>query len=83
MVRVKNRYLVVNFLYPDPAAKSKTQLPDLVQIHSPTPDAFHAGIMVRMIREEVEEMFGEYGMGMVSSGLKGGQHQTAISSTTR
>jgi ribonuclease P/MRP protein subunit POP5 len=71
MVRVKNRYLVVNFLYPEPAAKSKTQLPDLVQTHSPTPDAFHVGIMVRMIREEVEEMFGEYGMGMVSSGLKG------------
>jgi hypothetical protein len=72
MVRVKNRYLVVNFLYPEAVAKSKTQLPDLVQIHSPTPDAFHAGVMVRMIREEVEEMYGEYGMGMVSSGLKGG-----------
>jgi ribonuclease P/MRP protein subunit POP5 len=52
MVRVKFRYLVVNFLYPEPAAKSKTPLPDIVQIHSPTPD-------------------GDYGMGMVSPGLKG------------
>lgn len=80
MVRVKNRYLVVNFLYPEPAAKSKTQLPDLVQIHSPTPDAFHAGVMVRMVREGVEELFGEYGMGMISSGLKGRQSLTALSS---
>jgi ribonuclease P/MRP protein subunit POP5 len=71
MVRVKFRYLVVNFLYPEPLAKSKTQLPDLVQIHSPTPDAFHAGILMRMIRDEVAELYGDYGMGMVSAALKG------------
>ncbi|KAH8728717.1 Rpp14/Pop5 family-domain-containing protein [Phaeosphaeriaceae sp. PMI808] len=70
MVRIKYRYLVVNFLYPEPAAKSKTQLPDLVQIHSPTPDSFHAGILVRMIRDEIADLYGDYGMGMVSSGLK-------------
>jgi hypothetical protein len=71
MVRVKFRYLVVNLLYPEPPAKSKTSLPDLVQIHSPTPDAFHAGVLMRLIRDEVEELFGDYGMGMLSSGLKG------------
>jgi hypothetical protein len=71
MVRVKNRYLVVNFLYPEPTAKSKTQLPDLVQIHSPTPDALKQGVIVRMIRDGVEDLFGEYGSGMVASGLKG------------
>jgi ribonuclease P/MRP protein subunit POP5 len=71
MVRVKFRYLVVNFLYPEPAAKSKTQLPDIVQIHSPTPDAFHLGQLIKMIREEVTDLYGDYGMGMVSSGLKG------------
>ncbi|KAH7398472.1 Rpp14/Pop5 family-domain-containing protein [Pyrenochaeta sp. MPI-SDFR-AT-0127] len=70
MVRVKFRYLVVNFLYPEPTAKSKTPLPGLVQIHSPTPDAFHPGLLVRMIRNEVEELYGDYGMGMVSAGLK-------------
>lgn len=75
MVRVKNRYLVVNFLYPEPAPKSKTQLPDLVQIHSPTPDALKQGFIVRMIRDGVEELFGDYGAGMVSSGLKGTLHQ--------
>ena len=71
MVRVKNRYLVVNFLYPEPPAKSKTQLPDVIQIHSPTPDALKQGVIVRMIRDGVEDLFGDYGSGMVSSGLKG------------
>jgi ribonuclease P/MRP protein subunit POP5 len=71
MVRVKNRYLVVNFLYPEPPAKSQTHLPDVIQIHSPTPDALKQGFIIRMIREGVEELFGEYGSGMVSSGLKG------------
>jgi len=75
MVRVKNRYLVVNFLYPEPAPKSKTQLPDLVQIHSPTPDALKQGFIVRMIRDGIEELFGDYGAGMASSGLKGILHQ--------
>lgn len=71
MVRVKNRYLVVNFLYPEPPAKSKTQLSDAIQIHSPTPDALKQGLIIRMIRDGVEELFGDYGSGMVSSGLKG------------
>ncbi|CAN9199008.1 unnamed protein product [Alternaria alternata] len=70
MVRVKNRYLVVNFLYPEPPAKSKTQLSDAIQIHSPTPDALKQGLIIRMIRDGVEELFGDYGSGMVSSGLK-------------
>ncbi|KAF2829253.1 hypothetical protein CC86DRAFT_187269 [Ophiobolus disseminans] len=70
MVRVKYRYLVVNILYPEPPETRKTQLPDLVQVYSPTPDAFHAGLFVRLIREQVEELFGDYGMGMISSGLK-------------
>ncbi|KAL7778657.1 hypothetical protein CFE70_008158 [Pyrenophora teres f. teres 0-1] len=71
MVRVKNRYLVVNFLYPEPLAKNKTQqLPDVVQMHSPTPDALKQGIIIRMIRDGVEDLFGDYGSGMVASGLK-------------
>ena len=71
MVRVKHRYLVVNFLYPEPATKSKSVLPDLVQIHSPTPDALKQGFIVRMIRDGVEELFGDYGSGMIAASLKG------------
>jgi ribonuclease P/MRP protein subunit POP5 len=82
MVRVKYRYLVVNFLYPEPLARSKTPLPDLVQIHSPTPDAFHAGVLVRMIREGVEDLYGDYGSGMVSTGLKGTSYSPTNSLTS-
>lgn len=71
MVRVKFRYLVVNFLYPEPSSKSRTALPDLVQIHSPTPDAFNAGALIRLLRDAVEDLYGDYGSGMVSSSLKG------------
>ncbi|KAG9203004.1 hypothetical protein B5807_09397 [Epicoccum nigrum] len=70
MVRVKFRYLVVNFLYPSPAPKSRTALPDLIQIHSPTPDAFNAGALVRLLRDAIEDLYGDYGSGMVSSSLK-------------
>lgn len=72
MVRVKFRYLVVNFLYPEPNTKSKNAvLPPLVQIYSPTPDSFHPGLLVRLIRDQVQDLYGDYGMGMVSAGLKG------------
>jgi ribonuclease P/MRP protein subunit POP5 len=74
MVRVKYRYLVVNLLYPEPVAKSKSPLPHVVQIHSPTPDAVHAGILVRLVREGVEDLYGDYGVGMVSTGLKSMPH---------
>ncbi len=70
MVRVKFRYLVVNLLYPEPGPNSKSSLPDVVQIHSPTPDALHAGLLLRMIRDEVEDLYGDYGMGMISASLK-------------
>ncbi|OAL03927.1 hypothetical protein IQ06DRAFT_291568, partial [Phaeosphaeriaceae sp. SRC1lsM3a] len=72
MVRVKYRYLVVNILYPSPPPSSKTKppVPDLIQIHSPTSDTLHAGLLVRLIREHIEDLYGDYGMGMVSSGLK-------------
>lgn len=74
MVRVKFRYLVVNFLYPEPFSRSGTALPDLVQIHSPTPDAFNAGALMRLVRDAVEDLYGDYGSGMVSSSLKGMSH---------
>lgn len=74
MVRVKFRYLVVNFLYPESTSKQRTPLPDLMQIHSPTPDAFNAGALIRLLRDAVDDMYGDYGSGMVSSSLKGTRH---------
>jgi ribonuclease P/MRP protein subunit POP5 len=73
MVRVKNRYLVVNFLYPstNTSSASKDALPQLLQLHQPTPDGFHTGKLLGTIRDGITELFGDYGMGMVSSSLKG------------
>ena len=72
MVRVKHRYLVINFLYPLPPTTSKSSdpAPELLQFHAPTPDAFHVGLLLRVIRDGVTELFGEYGMGIVGRGLK-------------
>ncbi|KAF2248614.1 hypothetical protein BU26DRAFT_426000 [Trematosphaeria pertusa] len=72
MVRVKNRYLVVNFLYPasSTASKSGDATPELLQFHAPTPDAFHTGILLRVVREGVAELFGDYGTSMAGAGLK-------------
>ena len=46
-------------------------MPDLVQFHAPTPDSLHTGQLVRLIRDGVELLFGEYGIGMVNRTLKG------------
>jgi ribonuclease P/MRP protein subunit POP5 len=74
MVRVKNRYLVVNFLYPSITTPSSSNdaVPQLLQLHQPTPDGFHTGKLLGAIRDGVTDLFGDYGMGMVSSSLKGG-----------
>lgn len=73
MVRVKNRYLVVNYLYPTLASPSGTKdaLPEALSFHQPTPDEFHQGRLIRAIQDGVTELFGDYGMGMVSTSLKG------------
>jgi len=76
MVRIKHRYLLVNILYPGcssglvKTAPSST-VPDVVQIHAPTPDKLTASILAKMIREGVGEIFGEWGLGVIVGGLKG------------
>ncbi|KAF1972124.1 hypothetical protein BU23DRAFT_581109 [Bimuria novae-zelandiae CBS 107.79] len=72
MVRVKNRYLVVNILYPtsSPAIKSGDGVPEMVQFYAPTPDSVHAGQLVRVIRDGIGELFGDYGIGMANRTLK-------------
>jgi len=83
MVRVKNRYLVVNFLYPSLAAPSDSKdVSPLLQLHQPTPDAFHTGILLRAIRDGITELFGDYGMGMVSSSLKGTARSSSVTSSS-
>jgi ribonuclease P/MRP protein subunit POP5 len=83
MVRIKNRYLLVNILYP-PSSPSLTasaqNAPDAntalyLKISRPTPDYLTAGLLARMIRDAVGEMYGDWGIGRLggagASGLSG------------
>ena len=86
MVRIKQRYLLVHILYPyptDPAAKnsSKSQenaLPELVQFHRPSPDDLTPQLLVRTIRDQVLLLYGDYGLGLVSSSLISRFHASQI-----
>ncbi|KAJ5371391.1 uncharacterized protein N7496_007483 [Penicillium cataractarum] len=69
MVRLKNRYLLLDILYPDsttwPSSKTGFSGPHAAQlaIHAPTSDALTPGLLAKMIREEVGEMYGDWGVG--------------------
>ncbi|KAJ9405497.1 hypothetical protein DTO045G8_6714 [Paecilomyces variotii] len=74
MVRIKHRYLLIDILYPTPssdipsaanAKASKGGNPDIqahLRIHAPTPDTLSPGLLAKMVREEVSEMFGDWGV---------------------
>lgn len=75
MVRIKHRYLLINILYPSgQAARLKVasdELPAAVRFHQPTPSAFKISMLLRLIQDGVAELFGDYGVGMISSNIKG------------
>ncbi|KAJ9193531.1 hypothetical protein DTO207G8_2476 [Paecilomyces variotii] len=77
MVRIKHRYLLIDILYPTPssdipsaaaaasAKSSKGGNSDIqahLRIHAPTPDTLSPGLLAKMVREEVSEMFGDWGV---------------------
>ncbi|PWY68415.1 hypothetical protein BO70DRAFT_276302, partial [Aspergillus heteromorphus CBS 117.55] len=93
MVRIKHRYLLLDILYPDPStwpsatpsrsknapnSKSQSQL----QIHSPTSDALTPSLLARMVREEVAELFGDYGVGRLGGAGAGGVSVKYLSHAT-
>lgn len=70
MVRVKERYLLVNIIYPPEKAqngKSGASLP-LVQ-HQPTTESLKPGVLVRAIKAQVASLFGDYGAGAMEGDL--------------
>jgi len=70
MVRVKNRYLLVNILYPElEKSAPKTEIPDVVAFNQPTTNALNAPALLRGIRAEVAELFGDYGSGAISDSI--------------
>jgi ribonuclease P/MRP protein subunit POP5 len=81
MVRIKHRYLLVNILYPDPPLqltgqsagpnKNATALPAAVQFNQPTPNELTPQVLLRMVREHITLLYGDYGAGVTGSGLNG------------
>lgn len=65
MVRIKERYLLVNIIYPpDPA---KPNLPDLVVRHQPTIEKLSPQALLKGIRTEIASLFGDYGSGALGN----------------
>ena len=82
MVRLKHRYLLVNILYPDPKttnARIATEAADhdapfSLQFHQPSSQQLNIKILLRIIRDGVAELFGDYGSGKVAGTLQGMSH---------
>ena len=81
MVRIKHRYLLLNFLYPEPTAARSTisttavapganAVPDVVTFHGPTPDSLTPSLLIRALREQITHLFGDHGAGKTSGNLK-------------
>ncbi|GAW18598.1 hypothetical protein ANO14919_080760 [Xylariales sp. No.14919] len=67
MVRIKERYLLVNILYPGELG-TRADLPDVVVLNQPTSDELTHSTLLRAIRAEVASLFGDYGMGALEGG---------------
>ncbi|KAI3317423.1 Rpp14/Pop5 family-domain-containing protein [Xylariaceae sp. AK1471] len=69
MVRIKERYLLVNILYPTELG-SRSNLPDVVVLNQPTSEELTPVPLLRAIRAEVAALFGDYGSGALEGGVK-------------
>ncbi|KKY27452.1 putative rpp14 family protein [Phaeomoniella chlamydospora] len=66
MVRIKHRYLLVDIVFP--TADHKNVAPSIA-FNKACPKWFDAGSMVRLIRANVSENFGDYGAGAIGGSL--------------
>lgn len=75
MVRLKHRYLVLNFLYPDlPPSTSATtnpKLPPTLHFNRPTPDTVTLPYLSRLLRDLISDQFGDYGTAHATAGSGG------------
>ncbi|KAG5926387.1 hypothetical protein E4U42_003364 [Claviceps africana] len=63
MVRIKERYLLVNILYPPDTNSSATNLSHLVSQHRPTVDKLTPQALAKGIKAEIGLLFGDCGLG--------------------
>ena len=72
MVRIKERYLLVNIIYPPEAQKpGKPAVPDILVHRQPTTEKLTPGALVKAVRAEVSTLFGDYGAGALEEDLSG------------
>lgn len=72
MVRLKNRYLLVNILYPElENEKGNAKIPNIVAFNQPTTDALTSGALLKGLKAEVANLFGDYGSAAVAESLSG------------
>ncbi|KAI1291501.1 Rpp14 family protein [Xylaria venustula] len=67
MVRIKERYLLVNILYPTELG-TRANLPDVVLLNQPTSSELTPVGILRAVRAEVAALFGDYGSGALEGG---------------
>ncbi|KAL2173825.1 Rpp14/Pop5 family-domain-containing protein [Thermothelomyces heterothallicus CBS 202.75] len=71
MVRLKDRYLLVNIIYTDvPAGQAKGPVPDLLLYNQPTSNELRPQLLLKGIRNEVAALFGDCGSGAVERSLQ-------------
>lgn len=72
MVRIKNRYLLLNILYPSvtPSTSKSPSHTSAIAFKSPTPDYIDAGRFVGHLKTHITFLFGDYGLGSSLSSLK-------------
>jgi ribonuclease P/MRP protein subunit POP5 len=72
MVRIKERYLLVNIIYPPQEVKDgDSTVPNLLVQHQPTIEHLTAGLLAKAIKEKVAILFGDYGAGAMEGTLSG------------
>ncbi|KAK4236256.1 hypothetical protein C8A03DRAFT_45726 [Achaetomium macrosporum] len=71
MVRLKDRYLLVNIIYSDvPPGQAKGAVSDLLLYNQPTSSELRPQHLLKAIRNEVSTLFGDYGLGAVDKSLQ-------------
>ncbi|KAL7627713.1 RNA-binding protein pop5 [Parahypoxylon ruwenzoriense] len=80
MVRIKERYLLVKILYPNELG-TRPDIPDVVLVNQPTTDQLNPALLLRGIRAEVANLFGDYGSGAIEGGNLGVKYFSPSTST--
>ncbi|KAK1750981.1 hypothetical protein QBC47DRAFT_90242 [Echria macrotheca] len=71
MVRLKDRYLLVNILYTDvPPGQSKGPVSDLLLYNQPSSAELKPQALLKAIRTEVHALFGDCGSGAIDRSLQ-------------